>query len=175
MYSIIERHLSGKRKPDALSGNSVYLAEPAAKILFQAGTLHKAYDDIGSGAAGGRLLTVHRQPGVPPPGFILPPCRFKFIASLPQRLNPLISASVMKGDRSGPAWYEAVRFAFTPFYSAHVRLSTLAPDEKKPAEQAFVRRLKRHGALNAAGITTHHQCRADSPPQLQAHRAGRQV
>ncbi|MXP54099.1 hypothetical protein FD737_13555 [Pantoea sp. Seng] len=115
MYNIIERHFSGKRKPDALSGNSVYLAEAAAKILFQAGSLHRAYDDIGSGAAGRRLLTVHRQPGVPPPGFILPHCRFKFIASLPQRLNPLIEASVLKGDRSGPAWYEAVRFAFTPF------------------------------------------------------------
>ncbi|NIF02557.1 hypothetical protein F3J38_21300 [Pantoea sp. Acro-805] len=114
MYSIIERHLSGKRKPDALSGNSVYLAEAAAKILFQAGSLYRAYDDIGSGAAGRRLLTVHRQPGVPP-GFILPQCRFMFIINLPQRLNPLNSPSVMTGHRHGPVWYEAVRFAFTVF------------------------------------------------------------
>lgn len=35
MYSIIERHLSGKRKPDALSGNSVYLAEAATKYYFR--------------------------------------------------------------------------------------------------------------------------------------------
>lgn len=115
MYSIIERQLSGKRKPDTQSGNRVYLAEAAAKILFQAGSLHRAYDDVGSGAAGRRLLTVHRQPGVTSPGFILPHGRFMFIISLPQRLNPLISASVMNEDRSGPAWYAAVRFTFTPF------------------------------------------------------------
>lgn len=117
VYSIVGRNLSGKRKPDALSGNSVYLAEAAAKILFQAKFFHRAYDDTGSGGAGRHLLTVHRQSGVPPPGFILLHCRSMFIISLPQRLNPLISLSVMKGASSRLGLVRSSAFNIRPVRS----------------------------------------------------------